>query len=110
MNYPLDGSIISIGIINLLPTSRGQITLATTDPTAAPLIDPNFNWTHFDRAVFRTAMPRNMAAFETPEARMVVAEEIPPPGYPALTSQRTEEELDARVRRAAASFYHTDCH
>ncbi|KAL8702859.1 MAG: hypothetical protein Q9201_003972 [Fulgogasparrea decipioides] len=106
MNIPLDGSIISIGILNLLPTSRGRLALASTNPVADPLIDPNYYSTQFDRAVLRAAMRRNMAAFETPEGQAVVAEEIAPAGFPSLTSKSTDEELDARVRRAAASFYH----
>ena len=106
MNIPLDGSIISIGILNLLPTSRGTLTLASTDPEADPLIDPNYYATHFDRAVLRAAMRRNMSAFETPEAQAVVAEEVAPARYPILNSKSTDEELDARVRRVAASFYH----
>lgn len=106
MSVPLDGSIISTGILNLLPTSRGSITLASTDPSADPLIDPNYYATHTDRCILRTAIRRNMAAFETPEAREVVKEEVPPPGYPALTSENSDEEIDARVRRCGASFYH----
>lgn len=107
MRIPMDGSIISIGIINLLPTSKGSITLASTDPTADPLIDPNYFATEADKVVLRAAMRRNMAAFETPEARAVVKEEVPPQGFPSLTSQSADEELDARIRRCAGTFYHT---
>ena len=107
MNIPLDGSIISIGLLNLLPTSRGTVTLASADPTADPVIDPNYYATEVDRVILRTAMRRNMAAFESPAGQAVVAEEVAPPGYPKLTSKSTDEELDARVKRCAASFYHT---
>ena len=107
MNIPLNGSIISIGIIGLLPTSRGSVTLASTDPTQDPLIDPNYYATHVDRAVLRAALRRNISAFETAEAQAVVAEEVPPAGYPALNSESTDDELDARVRRCAGTFYHT---
>ena len=107
MNIPLDGSIISIGIINLLPTSRGSITLTSTDPAAAPLFDPNYYATHTDRAVMRAAMRRNMSAFETPEGQAIIVEEVPPAGFPPLTSKSTDAELDARVRRCGGTFYHT---
>ena len=107
MNIPLDGSIISIGIIGLLPTSRGSVTLASRDPMAHPLIDPNYYATHVDRVVLRAGMRRNMAAFETPEAQAVVAEEVPPAGFPALNSKSTDDELDARIKRCAGTFYHT---
>lgn len=107
MNIPLDGSIISIGIINLLPTSRGSVALASTDPAADPVIDPNYYATHTDRAVMRAAMRRNMSAFETSEGQAIVMEEVPPPGFPPLTSKSTDAELDARVRRCGGTFYHT---
>ena len=107
MNIPLDGSIISIGIINLLPTSRGSIALASTDPVADPLFDPNYYATHTDRAIMRAAMRRNMSAFETPEGQAIIVEEVPPAGFPPLTSKSTDVELDARVRRCGGTFYHT---
>ncbi len=52
-------------------------------------------------------MRRNMAAFETAEGQAVVAEEVPPAGFPALSSKSTDAELDARVRRSGGTFYHT---
>ncbi len=107
LNIPLDGSIISIGVIGLLPTSRGSVTLASTDPMEDPLQDPNYYATEFDRVVLRAAMRRNMAAFETREGQAVVVEEVPPAGFPTLSSKSTDEELDARVRRSGGTFYHT---
>lgn len=41
IQIPVAGSILSIGILNPLPTSRGPITLPSSDPAADPLIDPN---------------------------------------------------------------------
>ena len=106
MNIPLDGSIMSVGIINLLPTSLGTVSIASADPTEDPLIDPNYYATNVDRVILRAALRRNMGAFETPEAQSAIEAEIPPEGYPPLTSQSTDEELDARVRRSASSFFH----
>ena len=106
MNVPLDGTILSVGIINLLPTSRGSVTLNSADPTADPAVDPNYYATETDRAILRAAIRRNMLAFETERGREVVAAEFLPEGYPPLTSQSTDSEIDARVRRAASTFYH----
>ena len=107
MNIPFDGSIISIGIINCLPTSRGTVSLGSADPAADPLIDPNYWSTNVDRAIIRAALRRNMSAFETLEANAVVVGEVPPKGYPQLTSESTDEEIDARVRRCGSAFFHT---
>ena len=106
VNIPFDGSILSIGILNLLPTSRGTITLRSADTAAHPLIDPNYYATETDRVVMRAAMRRNMAAMETPEGQSMVAAEVPPKHYPALTSKSTDEELDARMRRCASTWFH----
>ena len=54
----------------------------------------------------RAALRHNIDAFETPEAQSVIAGEVPPKGYPPLTSQSTDGELDARVRRSGNSFFH----
>ncbi|KAI4087824.1 MAG: hypothetical protein LQ344_006516 [Seirophora lacunosa] len=105
LNIPLDGSIITVGLINLLPTSRGTLTIASPDPTADPLIVPNYCATEVDRVILRTAMRHNVAALESPAGQEVVAEEVAPAGFPKLTSTSTDEELDARVNRCAASFY-----
>ncbi|KAL9020172.1 MAG: hypothetical protein Q9185_002629 [Variospora sp. 1 TL-2023] len=52
LNISLDGSIISISLINLLATSRGTVTLASTGPA----IDPNYCATEVARVILRTAM------------------------------------------------------
>lgn len=106
LNIPLDGSIMSIGLLNLLPTSRGTITLKSADPADDPIIDPNYFATHVDRAIIRAALRRNLSAFETPEGQAIVVEDVAPPDYPPVTSNSTDDELDTRVRRAAACFHH----
>ena len=106
LDIPLDGSIISIGILNLLPTSRGTITLTSVDPSVDPAIDPNYYATKADHVILRAAVRRNVAAFETPQAQEIVKEEVVPPGYPSLTSRSTDEEIDRRIRRYAMTFFH----
>lgn len=50
LNIPFDGTCTTSGILNLHPTSRGSVTLASTDPAADPLIDPNCYETEADNA------------------------------------------------------------
>ena len=76
MNVPLDGSIMSVGILNLLSTSLGAITLSSPDPVVAPSIDPNYYATEVDRVVMRYAIRRVVSAFETSEAQAAVAGEV----------------------------------
>lgn len=106
INAPFDGSIITTGILNVLPTSRGRLTLPSLDPTADPLIDPNYYATEVDRAVLRYALRRNLAAMETPAGQSMIEGEFPPKDYPTLSSNSTDEELDDRIRRAGSTWFH----
>ena len=47
-----------------------------------------------------------MRAFETPEAKAFIDSEITPEGYPPLSSQSSDEDLDKRVKRVAATWFH----
>lgn len=106
LNIPFDGTCITAGILNLLPTSRGQVTLASADPSADPISDPNYFATEADRVIMRHGMRVSMRALESPEGREVIDHEVTPAGYPALTSKSSDAELDARVKRAAATWFH----
>ncbi|KAL9624611.1 MAG: hypothetical protein Q9160_001276 [Pyrenula sp. 1 TL-2023] len=106
LNIPFDGTCITAGTSNLLPTSRGSIRLASTDPTEAPLIDPNYFSTSADKVVLRAGVRMAMRAFESGPGQEFVAEEVPPAGYPALTSRSSDAEIDHRVKRVAATWFH----
>jgi choline dehydrogenase len=94
----------NFGIGPLRPTSRGTVRLAGTDPSAAPIIDPNYLSTPEDwrdmRAHFRltreVAMQR---AFDPFRGRQVS------PGFDA----KTDDEIDSHIRAEAASGYHPSC-
>ncbi|KAI4168090.1 MAG: hypothetical protein LQ343_006661 [Gyalolechia ehrenbergii] len=64
---PFDGTVISSGTLLLLPMSRGSVKLASAEPQADPLIDPNYYDTHADHAALRYDMRLSMRAFETEE-------------------------------------------
>jgi choline dehydrogenase-like flavoprotein len=106
LNVPFDGTCITAGILNLLPTSRGSVRLASADPTDAPLIDPNYYSTEADKVVIRSGMRMAMRVFESDPGQKFIAEEFTPVGYPPLTSQSSDEEIDARVKRVAATWFH----
>lgn len=106
LNVPFDGTCITIGTLNLLPTSRGSVRLASADPAADPLIDPNYYATETDRVVMREGMRLAMRAIETAEGQQLIDSELTPPNYPPLTSKSSDSEIDARVKRAAATWFH----
>lgn len=47
-----------------------------------------------------------MRALETPEGQAIVDEEVVPTGFEALTSASSDEEIDKRVKRSAATWFH----
>ncbi|KAF2494733.1 alcohol oxidase [Lophium mytilinum] len=103
---PLDGTHIALISLLLLPTSRGSITLPSTDPTAHPIIDPNYLSTSADRYSLRTAVRRNLQLAETEPLASELVAETPPDGFPALTSRSSDEEIDARISKFCGTIYH----
>ena len=94
---PLDGSHISTSVVILLPTSRGSITLASTNPTA---IDPNYYATEADRHVMHTGLKKVMQVLlDTPEGQAMVLGETVAEGHTAFSPNSNDEALDAYVRR-----------
>ena len=103
---PIDGSHIASCILGLATTSRGTITLKSSDPSDAPQIDPNYYATQLDRVTLRAAVRQVYRLMSSPEIATVIESETPPPGYPPLHVNSTDEEIDARIRRAGNTFYH----
>lgn len=104
---PFDGTHISTAVLGLMPTSRGSITLASTDPKDSPLIDPTFYATETDRASLRYGVRQLMRMLlGTPEGQSTVETEVTPPACSQLTTDSSDAEIDARVKRLGNSFYH----
>ena len=104
---PFDGTHISTPVALLLPTSRGEITLSSTDPTADPVINPKYLDTEVDRLIMRAGVRAALRTMETPEALSFVEGETPPPGFPVLTSASSDADIDARIAQIAGSFFHS---
>jgi choline dehydrogenase-like flavoprotein len=107
VNLPLDGTHITTAILGMTPTSRGSITLSSADASADPVIDPNYYATEVDRVVLRHGIRQSLRLLqETTDGVSLVEGEVPPEGLPSLKAGSTDEEIDARVRRAGNTFYH----
>ena len=95
----MDGSHITSTVVGLLPTSRGSVTLASIDPAASPLIDPNYNATEADRYVLRWGLKKMMEVMQdTQEGRTIVEGETIGEGQSLLTSASSDDQLDERIR------------
>jgi choline dehydrogenase-like flavoprotein len=95
---PYDGSTIVSSLFGLMPTSRGTVTLNTTNPVDAPIINPEYFTTQVDRYVMRTGMRAIANMFQnTPEGEAIIESEVVPTGFvPSLNA--TDAELDAYIQ------------
>jgi choline dehydrogenase-like flavoprotein len=85
----------------LRPKSRGRLTLASADPLAAPLIDPNFlgERDDVDRLVRGFKLMRNILS--QPALAGYRGQELP-----ASAGARDDEQIEAFIRNHADTIYH----
>ncbi|MEM6620141.1 MAG: GMC family oxidoreductase N-terminal domain-containing protein, partial [Pseudomonadota bacterium] len=83
------------------PESRGRLTLASSDPAKAPLIDPNYLATDKDRRMMREGLKLLRDLCRQPSLANITGTELRPGAD--LT---TDADLDAYVRATAESIYH----
>ena len=98
--FPL-GHGFALSVVNLYPKSRGRVSLASPDPHAAPLVDPNILGVAKDLAPTLRGLElsrRIIAA--APFARYRATEVQPGPVV------QNEAGLEAYVRRTASTVHH----
>lgn len=101
---PSNSSYITAANVGLFPTSRGSVSINSSDPTVPPVINPNFFASEVDRFVWRDGLRRvikMMLGGDSPLSQDIVVGEAPPAGLPALTLDSTDEEIEARIRATA---------
>ena len=106
LSVPMDGSHISSIALLYQPTSRGTLTLSSTNSEDPPVINPAYYATQADKVMLRSAVRNILRVMETPAMREVIECETPPEGYPPLTSKSTDSEIDARVAGFGTTIHH----
>ena len=107
LHIPMDGSSIMTYYMGCLPTSRGSITLGSNDPSAPPVIDPNYYATETDRHVMREGFRmQSQLMFDTPEGKKLVTEEYTPPGLPSAGLDASDEQIDERIKLGGSTVFH----
>jgi choline dehydrogenase len=100
--FPLPlGHGFAINTVALYPRSRGRITLASADPRAPPLIDPNLLGEAEDILPLLRGLRLARRLLAAPAFARYRAVEVAP--GPGVTS---DAELTAYVRRAASTVHH----
>ncbi|KAL5342257.1 putative glucose dehydrogenase [Aspergillus crustosus] len=104
---PMDGSYITISVMLLASTSRGEVRVASSSPTDRPIIDSNYFDTEVDKAVLiHGARRTTKALLNTSAMRDYIEAEFPPPGLPALSSKSSDSEFEARIRATGLAHHH----
>jgi len=92
---------LTLHVCDLLPKSRGRISLASPDPMAAPRIDANYLGHSDDLPVLLAGLKLARAiAAAPPLARYIARETLPGPGLV------TDAQLQADIRARAETIYH----
>lgn len=90
-----------LGAGPMRPESRGTVRLASADPGAAPLIDPNYLATDHDWTVMRDGLKLGRELLAQPAFKEFHQREDLPGAH-----VRTDADWDAFIREDASSAYH----
>lgn len=85
----------------LQPKSRGSVTLASSDPMALPLVDPNFLADEDDMRRMVQGFKRLREILAQPALAQFGARELP-----ATAGAQTDAEIEAVIRQYADTIYH----
>lgn len=97
---PSTGSFMTLISALISPTSRGSVTLASSNPFTKPLINPNFLTTAFDIYAIREAVK---ASKRFASAYAWAGYVLSPYGGLSATS---DADIDAFVRETASTMFH----
>jgi len=97
----LPGHGMTIHACVLRPESRGQMTLRSADPMAAPLLQPNYLQKEYDRRLMLECVNLARQIFAQEAFRPYAGEEL----YPGAEA-RSEAALLDFIRRKAETIYH----
>jgi choline dehydrogenase len=98
---PPPGHGTTIGVVLLQPDSRGRITLRSSDPLAAPAIDPGYLTEDADLRRLLDGLRFAEKLFATEELAPYTGEPMDP--YPGVVD---DEELARHVRERSETLYH----
>ncbi|KAJ7908751.1 alcohol oxidase [Mycena leptocephala] len=97
---PPTGNFLSVTPVMVVPSARGSVTLTSTDPLAAPAINPNLLGSNLDLSIMREAV-KSALRFTTASAWAGYV--ISPVG---VNSSNTDAELDEYIRGNTISLGH----
>jgi choline dehydrogenase-like flavoprotein len=101
------GEYITTLTVCLTPTSRGSVTIASSDPADPPIIDVNFNATEADRYILREGLKKTVSVMrETESGQSFIQDEVVPKGHTAVQPGSANDTFDKRIRDFGVSLDH----
>jgi choline dehydrogenase len=91
-----------ISFYQLRPESRGRVAITSSDPQAAPMMDPAYLAAESDRVVMRDGMRLARRIGENPLLARYKAADI----SPVEADMATDETIDAWVRKGGSTTFH----
>ncbi|KAJ3554607.1 hypothetical protein NP233_g12386 [Leucocoprinus birnbaumii] len=101
LNSPSNGTFVSMGITFLTPTSRGTVTINSTNPFDPPIIDMNLLASDFDIFTFRESLKASQRFFSAPAWSDFIIESVQPPA-----NTTTDNDLDEFLRQNSIPSSH----
>jgi choline dehydrogenase-like flavoprotein len=98
---PMDGDGVTLHACCLRPQSRGEIRLASSDPLAPPVLDPNYLAADYDLKILIEGLRQGREILAAPAFKPWLEEERLP--GPAVQS---DAELEDFIRATAETEYH----
>jgi choline dehydrogenase-like flavoprotein len=95
-----NGTGFTCHVCLLRPKSRGEVTLGSADPLAAPLIDPNFFGDPADLEIMVAGFKTTRRLMETPALRALQKKEMYTEGV------KTDDDIRNILRARADTVYH----
>ncbi|RYP67414.1 hypothetical protein DL771_007245 [Monosporascus sp. 5C6A] len=110
---PVDGTHIATSTMLLLPTSRGTVSIRSSNPNDPPCIQPNYFSTPLDRDTLVHATRQTLKAMlSTSSMKTIVECESPPSGegldgLTPLTADASDGAIEERIRRTGMQHHHS---
>ena len=98
---PMDGDGVTLHACCLRPQSRGEIRLASSDPLAPPVMDPNYLAADYDLKILIEGLRQGREILAAPAFKPWLAEER----LPGAVTQ-SDAELEEFIRATAETEYH----
>ncbi|KAF8342786.1 aryl-alcohol oxidase-like protein [Cantharellus anzutake] len=99
--HPSTGNFMSIATVNLAPSSRGTLTLRSSNPFDAPVIDLGILTKELDLHIGVTALKRAREFVTAPAFKDYILGEWGP-----LSQAHTDEEIIQYIRNTTVSIFH----